>query len=67
MAKRQRIPKLPTGRPIGPMPIKGTNVIEFNFKQAMVDRLLATGYAPVYDTQVIYVDFANGKKIGHVS
>ena len=68
MAKRQRIPKLPTGsRPIGPIVVKGSNVIEFNFKQAMADKLMALGYAPVHETKIIFVDFQNGKKIGHVA
>lgn len=43
------------------------NIIHVNFKQIMVDKLMATGYAPVYETKVIYVDFSTRQKIGHVS
>lgn len=60
-----KVKKLPTGsNPIGP--IKG-NVVHVNFKQIMADKLMATGYAPVYETKVIYVDFTTKQKIGHVS
>lgn len=72
---RHRVPKLPKGaRPIGPLlpPAKPLpkNVIEVDFKRSRVtheplqpDPLLGVAMLGM----VIFVDFSNRKKIGHVS
>lgn len=68
MAKRQRIPNLPTGsRPIVP-PVKQTigNVVygAFTWHEPITpDPLSCAGLMAV----IIFVDFQNRKKIGHVS
>lgn len=52
--KKERIPKLPTGsKPIGPvLPVEGI----------MPDPVLGIGMVCL----IIYVDFVNKKKIGHI-
>jgi len=65
VAKRKdKIPKLPTGsRPIGPLPT-GSNVIPFPGNPVcLLDELNRRDV----ETKVIYVDFQNRVKIGHVS
>lgn len=63
MAKKEKISKLPRGTTIvGPMPAtpKPSNVIEVNFGRP-------TMQLSDVDCPVIYVDFQNKRKIGHVS
>lgn len=62
MAKR--LVKLPTGsRPIGPLPIKRdlSNVVYVRWTEPNREVI------ELKDSKVIFVDFQNGKKIGHAS